>query len=222
MRRIYDPISDEAFNESLKHHMLSLLEYGWFSTRDLSLEYVLYLKNKDKDGLNEFLINFYNSQKIKVKELVNVECPKRNIIIDKALQAHNRSDFELSVPVLLAQIDGIFHDLTSKSIFSTSKRYSSRALDWVSELESQNILPIVIAILEPLKLHEILGSDFNSAEKLPDVVHRNLVLHGKDVNYGTEINSCKVISLLLYILEIVCPAVKQHYDVDYIINGKLG
>ena len=83
-----------------------------------------------KEGNKKMCLHFNNVLSNIEADLT--ECfPKRALILKKAFAAHKAGDYELSIPVLLAQADGIARDAIDKgsakfSIYS--KRKSKRAI----------------------------------------------------------------------------------------------
>ncbi|MBN2891507.1 MAG: hypothetical protein JXL97_06555 [Bacteroidales bacterium] len=60
-----------------------------------------------------------------------------------------------------------------------------------------------ISILEPLRENKNIAANFDEAIDYPKVLNRNLILHGRLLNYVNEKNSYKAISLLNFIGTVV-------------------
>lgn len=103
----------------------------------------------------------------------------------------------MSIPVFLTQIEGLFFDLTEKKIFSKGK-----AKEWLNSKNNNN-LDFRLAILESLKQNENLSANFDEAKDYPNALNRNRILLGRDINYSSELNSYKAVSLLLIFGTIV-------------------
>jgi hypothetical protein len=127
--------------------------------------------------------------------------PKRALILKKAFAAHRAGDHELSIPVILAQADGIAHDTIGKGISNFSIYSKHKAKDainkFVVEFAKEALLgsAILAVPLEdiPLNLSErnqlLIGQTFN----------RHAILHGRNTDYATDPhNSCRAISWLDY------------------------
>ncbi len=65
----------------------------------------------------------------------------------------------------------------------------------VQSIESELISSLFYPLTIPLP---ISASEYERAT-LPEVLNRHAVLHGESLDYGTEANSLKAISLLYYI-----------------------
>ena len=128
--------------------------------------------------------------------------PKRELILKKAFAAHRSSDYELSIPVLLAQADGIARDVIAKeitgfSIYSKREDFRREVEIFIKKFAEQalfgsDILDVVL-IKMPLNVSE--GNPILTAE----VLNRNAILHGINTSYPTELNSCRAVSWLDYV-----------------------
>ncbi len=54
-------------------------------------------------------------------------------------------------------------------------------------------------LLSPVKNKGVVNGCEQELYKSPVKLNRHAIIHGKDVNYGNEINSLKLISMLSYI-----------------------
>jgi hypothetical protein len=199
-------------NEEHKLFSLMLSDEGWYidygtAIRTLSGLYIHQITT-NSEVLDTFMIKFYKKKLRKISRFFRKNHPQRYLIIKKALQAHRRGDFELSIPVILTQIEGLFYDLTDKEIFSKGrgKLKENTAKTWVNSKENDTIA-FMLAILEPLRENDNLSASFKDSEKFPNALNRNKILHGRDINYPNELNSYKAISLLTFIGTIV-------YDIE--------
>ena len=122
--------------------------------------------------------------------------PSRDAILTDAFEAHRKGKYTLSVPVFLAQADGIFAEESrgGPTVFMERERktaaadHSDRApvtvvKRWLDVFG--NVLPLWMS-----------RKDRSSASF--EGLNRHLVLHGESVDYHTEENSLKAISLLHY------------------------
>lgn len=126
---------------------------------------------------------------------------RRAHILDAVMRAHLRKDFSLTVPVLLASVEGVVADLhvpKGRMMQADVKRYLGETFAsedaperWSSQLNDAARAVIVDAMV---------GS-FYHGDPLPKEVRRNAVLHGADVGYDTEANSLKAILMLDLIRE---------------------
>lgn len=119
--------------------------------------------------------------------------PERRRILQKAFKAHDVGDYELSVPVFLAQADGIAKKNFGRSILSRKKRSEMRGE--IAGIASQGLDESLLSlVLEDLPLTENTDSTKYHAGDL----NRHAVLHGLNTKYATKLNSFKAISFLQY------------------------
>jgi hypothetical protein len=113
----------------------------------------------------------------------------RVTLIEKAIEHHLAGAYEASIPIILAQIDGMSHDLTGQSFFS--KANADPYLDDATLSGMEENLPVVRRVFsEGVKESGNFG-----------LVSRHGVLHGRDLGYATRVNSTKTIVLVAALAE---------------------
>lgn len=110
-------------------------------------------------------------------------------LIEKAIDHHFAGAYEASIPVLLAQIDGMSFDLTGQSFFS--KKNSDPFLDDETIAGMETNLPVVRALFS-----EDIKVTANHAK-----ISRHGIMHGRDLAYATYVNSTKTIVLVAALAE---------------------
>jgi len=113
-------------------------------------------------------------------------------------EAHNGGEYDLSVPVFLAQADGICLELIGVQLYSKrSDGKTTKVSEAVAALE-------VDVLLYPLT--EVFPIIFNSRERAgqENILNRHAVLHGESVSYGNKVNSSKAMSLLSFTAWALC------------------
>jgi len=61
--------------------------------------------------LDNYLTNYFKKEYTSISKKVQGLYPERKKIISSAFKAHKRQEYELSIPVFIAQIDGLCYDL---------------------------------------------------------------------------------------------------------------
>ncbi|MGJ0184542.1 hypothetical protein [Corynebacterium glyciniphilum] len=113
----------------------------------------------------------------------------RVALIEKAIEHHLAGAYEASIPIILAQIDGMSRDLTGQSFFS--KANAEPYLDDATLSGMEKNLPVVRRVFsEDVKKSGSFG-----------LVSRHGVLHGRDLGYATRVNSTKTIVLVAALAE---------------------
>jgi hypothetical protein len=110
-------------------------------------------------------------------------------LVQKALGHHCNGAYEASVPIILAQADGIVLELTGRQLFV------ARRPEHLADNETLAGLPEGLRVLAPL-LAESQRQTMTSG-----ALRRHGILHGRELGYGTLINSTKCFVLLLAVMD---------------------
>ena len=116
--------------------------------------------------------------------------PLRSHLFQEAFSAHQESRYVSSIPVFLQQADGVFYDTFGRSLFRKEGRGA------VSAFRSEVTGRFFQAVLHPLTLDPLLWANTDTLDDTFEGLNRHQVIHGMKVNYDTELNSLKAISLL--------------------------
>jgi len=190
---------------------------GWFFSWQGSLKAVnnliTQLETVEDEEIDNILSSHYTAYLPAYTSALTSSFPARKIAIDAAVYAHNMEDadgFYLSIPVFLAQADGLFSELSkTESPLSIKSSKGGKAavqgLEWIKNKIGNNQRPA--DLLDPLfQLHllDLLKStgarktEFESTGKVFSALNRHQILHGEVSDYGTEINSLKAFSFLVF------------------------
>lgn len=120
--------------------------------------------------------------------------PHRSKLLQEGFWAHRKQKYALSIPLFLAQADGLFYDRFQENLFRKRGREDA-AKGFTSEVKGL----FFRAVLYPLSESTPLWEDSRSLEENFGGLNRHQVLHGMKVDYDTEISSLKAISLLDYL-----------------------
>lgn len=123
---------------------------------------------------------------------------ERSRLLAKAWHYHQEGEYAASIPVTLAQIDGITHDATASpanpvgfSLFSSSNRVDAAVADDETVAGMNAALPAVRAWF----------FDQAVTTSVQGALNRHAVLHGRELAYDTHLNSLKTFVLLLAVWE---------------------
>jgi hypothetical protein len=169
----------------------------------------------DKNDIDEFFINKLmtvdriNTTLSSWKEYNNVQ--HRYPILKEALEAHNESNFFLSVSTLIPQLEGIIRDIIREN--SNVRTISDR--NGLSDSKSDSDIKRVITSLEKIweekginnignilnPLLEMLENLYKDDKEIPDNddndgLYRKGICHGGRTNFGSAKNSLKLILML--------------------------
>lgn len=192
----------------LQSALLTLGESGWYLDGDLGMSELWELEQLLLDGkvaaVDSILIRHYEERLSGIESFLIKALPNREKILRAAFAAHRRGEFELSIPVLLAQSDGACLDLTGYQFFikeagkpQVARHVADAALDAFSA-----------AMLSPLaNVLPINASEKDRNRRVQDQglitwreLNRHQVLHGESFDYGTKVNSLKAVSLINYLV----------------------
>lgn len=141
---------------------------------------------------------YYASQLELIEQRLLRMYPERNRFITKAFDAHRTGKYLFSIPVFLSLADGITYLKTGDACLFTSsdKQPKIKQTQFMKDLTDESLL------IEAMLSAVTNFSAINKPEKIDDnkfFVNRHTILHGKNLDYDTEMNSLKVISLLNYL-----------------------
>ena len=195
-----------GFNDTLRKHekdLPSLLKvmiaHSWYP--DFAIPIAVsraletYARANTIDKIEEYLIAYYrtNAERIE-KELVAAHS-SRATILTEAFSVYRNKQYVFSIPVLLAQADGISEEILHKHFFRTGESIPA-AKTKVNNLCAGNYALILLA---PLIEKGTIRVHTNDLVGQKDYLNRHAIMHGSDLLYGTEKNALKCISLLSYL-----------------------
>lgn len=185
--------------------LLILGEHGWYLDLDMSADAPWEIKRALEDGsvieVESALEQYFEAQLEKIEASIIKKFPNREKQIMAAFSAHRRSEYDLSIPVFLAQADGICKETIDYYLFMKRNGKPQTAL-YVEQIAADTYMS---ALLSPLA--KSLPINKSEKERDPDFtgLNRHMVLHGESLDYGTKVNSLKAISLISYLVQILEP-----------------
>jgi hypothetical protein len=195
----------DEFPPRLKKALLIFGENGWYLDFNMPMPDLWILAEALSDGNSEdaesVLVKYFENRLEEIELSIIERFPKRAHLIKLAFGAHKREEYGLSIPVFLAQTDGICNETINQHLFTKDKKknrpntakyvdkFTEDALTEALLSPLSHILPISASVDER-------GADFNA-------LNRHMVLHGESLDYGNKINSLKAISLLNYVAHVL-------------------
>ena len=177
--------------------VVALIEQGWYPYKAMSsmgLDTLAEGIVEDPASVDEVLCEYYREHTSQIQaELVDA-FPSRGHILGAAFHAHRWQEYELSVPVLLTQADGIWLDRCSRSLFSGGvEKAVQEMLSGASSDVTATLISGLLHSTWPLAL-----SESKRPTGFADV-NRHQVLHGESNYYGTETNSLKAVAFIGFV-----------------------
>lgn len=199
------------FQEShrlLKHPISILSQHGWylspFMTREESIEIANLLSTDHQVEADKKMMLFFKEHERKIEKSICTQFPDREKLIRLAFKAHRRREYELSIPVMIAQADGMCKQLIGTQLFAKNDGVPSTSR-FAEQFASDAFLS---SILEPLRQTNIVSANTRDLPSLVGVLNRHGILHGTILDYASQMNSYKAISLLQYVVYFVRDAAK--------------
>lgn len=174
--------------------------HGWFMGLDApfvgQMAIASALKNGDYAGVDKALSAYYKTVAPKLLVKLQARHPSRNEIWRVAFKAHFRGEYILSIPVFLAQADGLWQDGVGRQLYKKNKGSKNK-------LKSSGLKELSDILCASFDQGFLISKPYSSSGNEFSSLNRHQVLHGKSINYGTELNSLKAISLLDFVSDVV-------------------
>lgn len=183
--------------------LLLLGDHGWFLDLEIPLPGLWTLKKALENGevkdAEDALVEYFENRLETIKESIIERFPHRAHLIKAAFNAHQRQEYELSIPVLLAQTDGICKEVVNQYFF-LKKNKKPRTARYVEQIVADTYKA---ALLSPLAQTLPINASESERPNGFDALNRHMVLHGESLDYGSKINSLKAISLINYVSHVL-------------------
>ena len=124
--------------------------------------------------------------------------PHREKVLVKAFAAHRSGDYELSIPVMLCQTEGIGMEIFQASVHS--KRHDEKG-KIRSKIDIRDASKTIAAFYGLLTADLPIKANSGDVELERTRLNRHAVMHGQNWEYGTELNALKALSWLNFVLE---------------------
>tara|TARA_R110002050_G_scaffold300768_1_gene472377 strand:- start:9061 stop:9906 length:846 start_codon:yes stop_codon:yes gene_type:complete len=194
--------------EKTPESLMLLSKYGWYLDFDSELYLPNQLGNLILDGkvedVDKILMEYYNENLDSILEKLIESYPDRKQIFYQIVAAHREQKYFLTIPCILTQVDGICFDITTKKYFITEKKDKKfRHLPEVATEIAKISGSISEAFSMPILVQTAINSHESKIESFPVKLNRHLIMHGMDKEFGTEKNSLKCLSLLVYLSDML-------------------
>ena len=194
--------------EKYRKSLLIIAEHGWyFYDENMPVDFPMTLAKMVIDGesekAEEVLEGYITSNLEPIESFLTAKFSNRKKILHAVFAAHRAEQYELSVPTLLAQVDGVCRDLTGYHLFMRAKGISKPQTSTYVEGFDQDLSDAIL--MAPLG--ENLSITKNQKERGEGFtqLNRHMIMHGESLDYGTRRNSLKAISLLNYAAQVLTP-----------------
>lgn len=195
--------SIDRFNENLPGYLVSIANYGWYldlqTDSNLSVRLANYIEDKELENVDNYLIEYYSSSFEIIITKLSANHPQRQKIFTEIKIAYENEYYNLAIPLILSQIDGVCYDYTKKLFFIKNKKHEKNP--YLPKVANELVVlngEFFKAFLSPFFNDAPLFAREENLELFPTAFNRHRVLHGLDTDFGTKINCLKALSLLSY------------------------
>jgi hypothetical protein len=207
-KRLADGIRETE--EDIKTFKATIVELGYPPHESIDIKRLRYIARDYRDNgkehvekyIDEFMVSFYDSQMLSniSLEWENIAHVKKRLpLLRNSIMAYNQGMYDLVVPSLLSQFEGIIVDGFKVDGYVNGVIISI-LLDYLllKNQEFDSSISFDDAIHKYYSDKILAG--FKHGSSIKSDVSRNAILHGADTNFGKQTVALKVILLMDYII----------------------
>lgn len=188
----------EQWQNDSERFLKIMLEMRWPPPAHIPVSFVSRVVRLEEAGkldetrLADALVDFYNTERL--RELLEAWGRRKWLadrmpILKAAVEAHIRREYELSVPAILPQVDGLIGDAFGHE----GKLYGEVLEDYIKELLAEDRPDSFRDATRAFWLDDV-RSPAPLGEEMPEL-SRHAILHGADTEYAEESKSLRAILL---------------------------
>ncbi len=132
--------------------------------------------------------------------LASPSIESRSLVVREGTRCMEEGLWHAAVSTLLPMIEGIASD---RSGVLEGKRVGRRIDDILNSTDGALEAISAVPALEVVDAEIFERRDFNQVQIADEALNRHLVLHGRPVQFGTEINAVRTLMLLVALVEII-------------------
>lgn len=194
-------VSMKKLPAEYREALMALANEGWYLDPDqMAFSEPAKLAREIREGrvqeVEDQLIAHFRARLDGIEAALVQQFPARTAVLKQGFEAHRLGLYYTSIPTFFAQVDGVCLDISKHHLFMQKKGAPKGGVaPYVDQIANN---PLTVAMLAPfLEPHAVL---FNPKQRAPGFskLNRHLVVHGESLDYGTEANSLRAISLLYY------------------------
>ncbi len=176
---------------------------GWYISPEMPITWPKTLATMLSEGkvseVDSALVEHIESNLASIESEIKNFAPRRSKLIESAFRAHANGMFDLSIPLVLTQVDGLCYDNVQRLFFKSAKGRPETAGAIDISVQTEMAKSWLGGLLWPLQEKSAINLSSRERPEGFDGLNRHMVLHGEVVDYGTKLNGCKAISLLSYV-----------------------
>lgn len=188
----------EKYPDKMREGLVVMSRSGWYLDLQMGISKPSHFKQAVDEGrevdAEASMVEHFEARTAGIRAELVQTYPHRREILDAAFDAHLSGQYLVSIPVLLAQVDGICFDVANAHFFMSKER--QKVVAHAAQLAGSEIAR---ACLAPLESEMTIALSEKARPPGFTGLNRHMVLHGESVDYGTQENGLRAISLLNYI-----------------------
>lgn len=183
--------------ERQREAWITAAERGWYMNEETPAS-MMYAVFDGKDTLDRYMVEHLEEDWIVISKRILSAHPERRDVLECAFQLHTEGRYLASIPLMLAQADGICAQTLGAHLFTDHEERDAKLAETASNADS--LIRILLEVLG-LRTQFSAGISKHSASKKALAPNRNGILHGshRHLDYGTKTNSLKTFSLLAFV-----------------------
>jgi len=193
---------DVAFPLLVEDMLSPLVQHGWYPDLELPFSLLADLVDefkKDPSAGENAYVRYLSRELDAIESRLRDAAPERTRVFADAFNSHRSGLFYASIPVLLAQAEGIVWEKLNILLYSSKREALRRRASELGENGRGLSEVLMWPLIEPTSLNRC------KRERATDFagMNRHLVLHGEDITYGCERNSLRAVSHLLFVSDVL-------------------
>jgi hypothetical protein len=193
------PLSQHALQHAgsvnLRYASETFLGHGWFIDMEFpaasSVRVAELYEAGDVSRADNLLVEYYKRRLDAIQQTLVACYEDRASVLQKAFALHREGEYDVSVPLFLIQADGICATAFGREFF----RAKSGALAVHKQLANMEVDWIWDAMLQPFRVVPPIAAP----SRRNTSYNRHRILHGVSLDYGSEANSLRAVSLLAFL-----------------------
>jgi len=207
----FEETVDAINNISKQTHvlLLDLVKLGWYFNTLGTLDDMVNLKklitNKDISSIDKLMSKHLKKDYKELKEETIALFPNKREILKRGFRAYEKKQYEYSILIFLTQTDSICKTLTGTRLFGREQK-QAKTKKYVDK--HYNETSFISGLLQPLADYGVINKA--ESDHMEGELNRHKVIHGDDINYGSELNAKKMLSLIFFLTTVLILVEKEN------------
>ncbi len=197
------------YKKNAPEYYYLLSNYGWYLDMEITpgetKALVDLIHKNDINELNQFLSDYYTGKLLRIEDKLTKNHLNRKAVIKEAFMNHKKARYFSSITLFLTQADGFCYDKSRKFYFKNNKQLTKSKVfkPQIEEELEREPYGLLNFILAPLEKPTAINDHSSNLKNFPIRLNRHEILHGVDIEFGSKLNSLKILSFLNYVDDIL-------------------